>query len=205
MMVEAGNIDHAAHGNDGGAVVKEVLNFQEAIQIAYDFYLEHPDETLIVVTADHDTGGMTVGVDKGPAQPALKNIDCQRISKERFSDLCAKEGGDTWEAMKSLLSEKLGLWSHIQVNEMEEARMLESYGRMKAKAASTQKTLYKDFNEFTAIVFDILNHKTGFGFTTFSHTGNPVPVFAVGEGCEAFSDLNNNIEIPQKIRQLTGL
>ena len=205
MMVEAGNIDHAAHGNDGGAVVKEVLNFQEAIQIAYDFYLEHPDETLIVVTADHDTGGMTVGVSNGPAQPALKNIDYQRISKERFSDLCAKEGGDTWEAMKSLLSEKLGLWSHIQVNEMEEARMLESYGRMKAKAASTQKTLYKDFNEFTAIVFDILNHKTGFGFTTFSHTGNPVPVFAVGEGCGAFSDLNNNIEIPQKIRKLTGL
>jgi len=107
--------------------------------------------------------------------------------------------------MKRLLSEKLGLWSHIRVNEMEEARMLESYGRMKAKAASTQKTLYKDFNEFTAIVFDILNHKTGFGFTTFSHTGNPVPVFAVGEGCGAFSDLNNNIEIPQKIRKLTGL
>ena len=65
--------------------------------------------------------------------------------------------------------------------------------------------LYKDFNEFTAVVFDILNHKTGLGFTTFSHTGNPVPVFAVGVGCGAFSDLNNNIEIPQKIRKLTGL
>ena len=205
MMVEAGNIDHAAHGNDGGAVVKEILNFQEAIQVAYDFYLRHPKETLIVVTADHDTGGMTVGVDKGPSRPVLKNIDYQRISKERFSDVCVAEGGNTWQEMKSLLSEKLGFWSHIPVDEVEEARMLECYGRMKAKAAGTQKTLYKDFNEFTAVVFDILNHKTGLGFTTFSHTGNPVPVFAVGVGCGAFSDLNNNIEIPQKIRKLTGL
>ena len=205
MMVEGGNIDHAAHGNDGGAVVKEVLNLQESIQIAYDFYLEHPEETLIVVTADHDTGGMSIGVSNGPAQPTLKNIDYQRISKERFSDLCAVEGGDSWEEMKRFISAKVGLWSHIPVSEIEEARMLESYGRMKQKAASTQKTLYKDFNEFTAVVFDILNHKAGFGFTTLSHTGNPVPVFAVGAGCEAFADLNNNIEIPQKIRKLTGL
>lgn len=57
MMVE-GNIDHAAHANDGGTVIKEVLNFNEALKIAYDFYLAHPEETLIVVTADHETGGM---------------------------------------------------------------------------------------------------------------------------------------------------
>ena len=205
MMVEGGNIDHAAHGNDGGAVVKEVLNFQKSIQIAYDFYKKHPKETLIVITADHDTGGMTVGVNNGPKSPNLKNIDYQKISKEQFSDLCVKEPRATWDSMKQLLSEKFGLWSHIPVSEQEEARMLDSFGKLKDNSGSTQKTLYKEFNNFTAVVFDVLNHKTGFGFTTFSHTGNPVPVFAVGTGCDSFKDLNNNIEIPHKIRRLTGL
>ncbi len=206
MMVEGGNIDHAAHGNDGGAVVKEVINFQKSLQIAYDFYQKHPNETLIVVTADHDTGGMTTGVTGGPKIPDFSYIDYQKISKEQFSDLCAKKRMQSWDEMKQLLAEKLGLWAHIPVNESEEARMIDSFGKLKANTADAgQKTLYKEFNNFTAVVFDILNHKNGFGFTTFSHTGNPVPVFAVGVGCEEFSDVNNNVEIPRKIRRLTGL
>ena len=59
MMVEGGNIDHALHANDAGAAIKEILNFDQALAIAYNFYLKHPDETLILVTADHDTGGMS--------------------------------------------------------------------------------------------------------------------------------------------------
>ena len=44
MMVEGGNIDHAGHGNDGGTILREVINFNQALQEAYDFYLAHPDE-----------------------------------------------------------------------------------------------------------------------------------------------------------------
>ena len=80
MMVEGGNIDHALHANDGGAAVKEVLNFDQALGVAFDFYQKHPDETLIIVTADHDTGGMSIVKDGG-----LGNIDYQRVSKEVFS------------------------------------------------------------------------------------------------------------------------
>ena len=75
MMIEGGNIDWAAHANDGGAVVKEILNFNQAIKIAYDFYLSHPDETLIVVTADHNTGGMQMGGEGGPKEVNMKNLD----------------------------------------------------------------------------------------------------------------------------------
>ncbi|MDE6158046.1 MAG: alkaline phosphatase [Muribaculaceae bacterium] len=52
MMVEGGNIDHALHANDGGAALKEILNFDQALALAYDFYLAHPDETLIVVSRE---------------------------------------------------------------------------------------------------------------------------------------------------------
>ena len=58
MMVEGGSIDHNGHSNDGGSSVREVKNFDNALKIAYDFYKKHPKETLIIVTADHETGGM---------------------------------------------------------------------------------------------------------------------------------------------------
>ena len=205
MMVEGGNIDHAGHGNDGGAVVKEVLNYNDCLRIAYDFYLQHPDETLIIVTAAHDTGGLTVGLKDGENKPTYKGIDYQRISKEQFNDFCVKNEKFTWQQMKQALSEKLGLWSHIGISKEEEARIEEGFNRMKSHSDGSQKTLYKEFGNFTAIVFDILNHKNGFGFTTFSHTGNPVPVFAIGEGSELFKSDNNNINIPAKIRKIAEI
>ncbi|MDE6394657.1 MAG: alkaline phosphatase, partial [Duncaniella sp.] len=89
MMVEGGNIDHAGHSNDGGTIIKEVLNFNQALKHAYDFYLAHPDETLIVVTADHETGGMALGNNDMGYKLNLKYIDYQRISKDSFADFCA--------------------------------------------------------------------------------------------------------------------
>jgi alkaline phosphatase len=205
MMVEGGNIDHAAHANDGATVVKEVLNFQESIRVAYDFYVQHPDETLIVITADHDTGGMTIGVDKGNNNPTFADIDWRRMSKGRFQDYCTQHTDLTWDAVKEVMADNLGLWSHIPVSESEEAALKASFNEFKNNAAATDKTLYKDFSRFSSDVFSLVNRKNGIGFTTYSHTGNPVPVFAVGKGCELFSEINNNIEIPRRFRKLLNL
>ncbi len=65
LMSEGGRIDWASHGNDTKATIEETISFSQAIEVAYNFYLEHPDETLIVVTADHETGGMTMCWDNG--------------------------------------------------------------------------------------------------------------------------------------------
>lgn len=205
IMIEGGNIDLAAHANDGAAVVKEVMAFQETIKQAYDFYLAHPDETLIVITADHDTGGLTVGVRGGDSQPAFAAIDYQLMSKEAFNDYCLQHTDMQWEEMKQLISDKLGLWSHVRLTAAEESQIKTAFDHFKANDGTEEKTLYKDFNSFSATLFDIINHKNGFGFTSFGHTGNPVPVFAIGYNCELFSRLNNNIEIPQKFRKLLNL
>jgi len=61
FMCEGGNIDWDAHANKTMPVVADVIEFDDAVAIAYDFYKEHPDETLIIVTADHETGGLTLG------------------------------------------------------------------------------------------------------------------------------------------------
>ena len=84
IMVEGGNIDHAGHANDAGTVIKEVLNYDDVIRMAYNFYLAHPDETLIVVTADHETGGMGLGNNSLGYNLQLKHYDHQRISKGAF-------------------------------------------------------------------------------------------------------------------------
>jgi alkaline phosphatase len=102
FMVEGGLIDWAAHDNLAIEMYREVKEFSDAIEVALDFYKKHPKETLIIVTADHDTGG----------------------------------------------------------------------GFISAK---------------------------GLNFTTKDHTGDIVPVFAIGAGAENFSGLYDNTEIMKKI------
>lgn len=65
IMCEGGEIDWAAHNNDIMSMIGAVLRFNEAVDAAYNFYIEHPDETLIIVTADHETGGLALGTNKG--------------------------------------------------------------------------------------------------------------------------------------------
>ena len=59
LMVEAGRIDHAAHVHDIGGVIWDTLAFDEAIGVAYEFQKANPD-TLLIITADHETGGLVV-------------------------------------------------------------------------------------------------------------------------------------------------
>ena len=65
LMSEGGKIDWAAHANDAKTTIWEVLDFADAIALAIAFYEKHPQETLIVVTADHETGGLSLGAQSG--------------------------------------------------------------------------------------------------------------------------------------------
>ena len=64
LMVEGSQIDFACHANDSAWMVDEVVDFSQAIQIALDYAEEHGN-TLVVVTADHETGGLTLPDKKG--------------------------------------------------------------------------------------------------------------------------------------------
>ncbi len=61
IMCEGGEIDWYAHSNMALPMIDAIIKMDDAVSIAYDFYLRHPDETLIVITADHETGGFTLG------------------------------------------------------------------------------------------------------------------------------------------------
>ena len=59
LMVEGSQIDGGGHDNNGEKVVLETLDFDDAVKIAFDFADRNPG-TLVVVTADHETGGMSL-------------------------------------------------------------------------------------------------------------------------------------------------
>jgi alkaline phosphatase len=60
LMVEGGAIDHRNHRNNYAGAIREMIEFDAAIGEALKFAEKHPEETLIVVTADHDTGGTII-------------------------------------------------------------------------------------------------------------------------------------------------
>lgn len=201
MMVEGGNIDYAGHSNDGGAVVKEILNFNKAIKIAYDFYIEHPDETLIVVTADHNTGGLAVRFGD------MSLVDCQRMSKDEFGNytkaILNSRRIYTWDDMKAELKARFGFWDKITLSEAQEKSLIEKFDNtFKMRNSADQKTLYNSFNEFSVEVFKIIDSKTGFGWVATGHTGDPVPLFAIGRGAYEFMGLKDNIDVPKTIRKI---
>ena len=208
MMIEGGNIDHAAHANDPGGVIKEVLNFQDVIRVAYDFYLAHPEETLIVITADHDTGGMAIGHPDHYGYVDLALVDTQRISKDRLADYCrdiVKDGKTiSWDEMRDLLQSKLGFWTAVPLTEEQTNRLRAAFDRtFLARESNDEKGLYNTFSEFVIEAFRIYNYWVGTDFISHNHTANPVPVFAIVNGSEKFTHVVNNTDIPRIIRSLT--
>ncbi|MDE6670265.1 MAG: alkaline phosphatase [Muribaculaceae bacterium] len=197
LMCEGGNIDHAAHSNDGAAVIREVLAFQDAIRHAYNFYLEHPDETLIIVTADHDTGGMAA---KGNARFDL--VDIQKMSKDKFNEMCrniAETASMSWPEMKTQLRELFSLGDAIPLSEKDEAELSDMFAATMSGTAGSEQTIYNSYSDFVGRVFRIINEAMGIGWITGSHTSNPVPVFAIGNGAERFGYFMNNTDIPYAI------
>ena len=204
MMAEGGKIDYAGHGNDGATNIHEVIDFDRAIQLAYRFYEQHPDETLIVVTADHETGGLALGNNK-PLR--LERLAYQKCSSDtlsaRLSALCQQYAEQlTWEQVKTFLAENMGLFGELSVSAEEEAELQAAFSNMMRQQESL-KTLYADINALAAKAKELVNQKAGLGWTTHSHTATAVPIFAVGVGAERFTGWMDNSEIAPRIYQAT--
>lgn len=91
MMVEGGKIDWACHANDAASAIDDTIALDNAVNEALDFYNKHPDETLILVTGDHETGGLTIGYAGTNYDTFLTNFNNQKISYARFdSDYVTK-------------------------------------------------------------------------------------------------------------------
>ncbi|MDE6402567.1 MAG: hypothetical protein K2K86_02025, partial [Muribaculaceae bacterium] len=129
-------------------------------------------------------------------------VQYQKISKDRFSALVKKMLKDddstmTWEQFKTFAGEHTGLWRDVPVDERHEAQLREMFDDTfaKRKALADEKTLYSSFNALANAVFNALNDIQGYGWTTSGHSGNPVPVYAIGDGMEAFGKRLDNTNV----------
>lgn len=112
MMVEGGKIDWACHANDAASTITDTIAFDNAVEKAVEFYNEHPEETLIIVTGDHETGGLTIGFAGTDYDTFLKNFENQKISYAKYdSDYVSgyKENKTDFETVMKDVTELFGL------------------------------------------------------------------------------------------------
>lgn len=204
MMVEGGMIDYACHGQDGATAIGETLDMDAALEEAYRFYLDHPDETLIIVTADHETGGLAMG--NGGYVLNLQTLQNQHCSAWILSDLLSalfKDNTPTWDEVKNLLAKQLGFYTSVELTTEEDTLLHNLYNRAIAHKNGKVKTLYKTMDELGNTAIALLNKKAHLGWTSYDHTGHAIPVFAVGIGAERFTGWHDNTEIAPLILKAT--
>ncbi|MBN2705336.1 MAG: alkaline phosphatase [Deltaproteobacteria bacterium] len=218
MMVEGGKIDWACHANDARAAIDDTLAFDAAIWEAIRFYMSNPEETLIVITGDHECGGMTIGFAGTSYDTAFATLAKQRKSFQMFKDAFFKDykAASTWssdsdnidQTLKDLLSYFFGLnWEELTDYEL--AQLEEAFDRSMAGIAQVSsqedKELYGGYEALIVTVTHILNRRAGIGFTSYSHTGVPVPVYAMGAGEGNFGGFYDNTDVAKKIATLMGV
>ena len=208
LMVEGGKIDWACHSNDAATVFHEVTDFDNAIKVAYEFYSQHPDETLIVITADHETGGLVLGT--GAYELNLQVLKNQKVSENGFTrivnQLRAKTNNQvTWEQIQQALKDNFGFWDKVKLSEKQEARLKDIYEKsLKNQQVKMEKSEYAQDEPIAAEAKRILDEIALVGWTSGGHSAGYVPVFAIGAGSDLFRGRIDNTEIPTKIAKAAG-
>ncbi len=209
MMVEGGKIDWAAHDNDAATVIHDVLAFARAIDVAVEFYKKHPNETLIIVTADHETGGLSIGNRENKYDVHINLLKYQKVSKERLHKLIAefKENNPKakFEDLLKLLADNTGLSKEVELSDSDIIMLKVAYNSSFRNVKPAEKTTYSETDPISKVAIQLINSKAAVGWTSGSHTGQPVPVFAIGNGQELFIPLLDNTEIPKNIIRASGI
>ena len=187
FMIEGGKIDYASHSDDAATVFYEVFDFNKAIEAALEFYKKHKDETLIIVTADHETGGLVLGYN-GNYALYFKELTKQTVSVNKLQTMLAALGNTTWGKVNELVKENTGIEIRGNHDKNESIEMTSSLaGRIAAEA-----------------IYDI-DRKAAISWASGNHSGTYVPLFAIGCGAEEFRGVMDNTDIPKTIEKVASL
>jgi len=220
MMVEGGKIDWACHANDAMTTIKDTVAFADAVNEAIEFQKKHPAETLILVTGDHETGGLTIGYATTGYSTYLDVLSHQTMSYEAFDakieawrtqKLSFSKAMETVKAdfglvtaanKASATSEKLVLTADEE-KRLQDAYTMSMMATADRKLSESEKVLYGGYEPFSVTLTHLLNNKAGIGWTSYSHTGVPVAVFAQGAGENLFNGYYDNTDIFVKLKAIT--
>ena len=208
IMAEGGKIDWVGHSNDAGTNIREVIDLDNAVKIAYEFAQKHPSETLIVVTGDHETGGLTLGFAGTGYSSFIENIKYQKCSIEAlYGKIRAFKAKDkvTFEDIKPVITENFGLIFPEDKKENSNKRMILNAAEVKRIRNAFDRQFpngkYKSGTSLTGEIVRIFNNKCSLGWTSGAHTALPVLTTAWGKNSEFFSNFIDNTDIAKSLKQ----
>jgi len=194
LMSEGARIDHAAHAVDVPGVIAEVLAFDEAVKIALDF-AKKDGNTLIVVTADHETMGFDI------SEPLDYDVlSKMKVTPEYMAIKLKKDdnGVFTTESIREVFAEV----EYAGITDLSEDEIAV------IQAVSDQYS-YKVGWEIGSVIsaranMGSMSTEVRALSPTGGHTANMVPLFAYGPGAEIFSGVLDNTDVARIISTLMG-
>ena len=199
MMVEGGKIDLACHAHDAATTVRETMAFDEAVERAVRFMETRPESTLIVVTGDHETGGMTLAPVQTAQNAVYDTLSRQQGSYSVFERRAASKKGENMTDAVNAAKKFFGPWITV-TPDIEKAFKLSAADAKKRKSAVPDYAkLYSAYDPFTVVCVETSNAYCGITWTTFGHTGKRVPVSAAGTKSELFAGEYENTGIFDRI------
>ncbi|MFV0422973.1 alkaline phosphatase [Oleidesulfovibrio sp.] len=214
MMVEGGRIDYAAHCNDAAGTIWDTVAFDEAIAKAYDFYNKHPEDTLIVVAADHETGGMAMGLSldskgyflklkelfkvKASAEDVLMYVYPEMVAE--IPDVAKRQ-----QAYLAYIAENFGL-SDLNARELKIITSAMAVEDKNQTLPEDQQTTYGYAYTPTMIaVSHVVSERARIGWTSYVHTSSVIALSATGEEADEFAGFKDNTDIPRIMAKVLGV
>lgn len=189
LMVEGGKIDKACHNNDAAAVLRGTLMFDEAVGVGMEYAKSH-ENTLVIWTADHETGGMCMGYYKTPDETEhnVTRATLERLGKIDASfDVVVKEFGKNKYIVKSIMRVRNVIKRHYGILVTDEEAQLILRGL----------SFDVFHNKPSNILGQILAIHLGITFATGEHTATPVMIGAFGPYSQLLRGYHDNTHIAE--------
>lgn len=192
LMVEGASIDKTAHANDVTGVMSEMDGFNKAFENAMS-YAENRDDTLVIATADHSTGGMTIG----SGEEYKWNPDAIHKMNKSGAHMTEQiaEGKDVEKVIKN------GYGFDVKSKQIDkikdEADKLKDV-KDKAKNEDDPK-IEKQQGKLQDAIQKPINDKSRTGWTTYGHTGEDVNTYAYGPGSDFLEGNVDNTDQPKNL------
>jgi alkaline phosphatase len=198
VFIENENTDSAGHLTDVASVIHAYREFDRAVGLAYEFYRKHPRETLILVTSDHDTGGLgfTLALEE-PSSRRAKRVDATEADLKKIASIAI--------SLKKA-TEILGPDPTSQAVD----RLMSDYFKGFTLAPDLKKMLLNKQlpgrNIYTDPVANALGmmvaNNTQAYWGASGHTSQPVLVAALGPGAELFRGYQDNTDFAKHLLTL---
>ncbi|WP_448547276.1 alkaline phosphatase [Thalassotalea fusca] len=200
LLIEASQVDWAGHANDVGSAMAEMDDLAKTLEYLEDYVQKHPN-TLVVLTADHSTGGFTIAANgKYKWDPTVLRTlkqSTQAVAKELTEKEVTVEHLSTWLNTK-ITQDTVDKVNEAKTNALKaiaEYEQLSSEQQAKKRKPNVTEAIFKALTK-------VVDELTNTGWTSSGHTGIDVPVIALGAGKEAFIGGQDNTDIAKKIFKL---